>query len=79
MKSKGIIRRVDELGRIVVPKEMRTSLGIDVGTPLEIHIEGDTIVMKKEHAVCIFCGSEAAECDFRGKRVCADCLNELKA
>ncbi len=79
MKSKGIIRRVDELGRIVVPKEMRTSLDIDVGTPLEIHIEGDTIVMKKEHSVCVFCGGESAEREFRGKKICADCLSELKA
>ena len=55
MKSTGIVRNVDELGRIVIPKEMRTSLGIKNSDPIEIYVEGDKIILKKYHPKCIFC------------------------
>ena len=78
MKTKGIIRKADELGRIVIPKEMRRKLDIDVGTPLEMHLEGDTIVMKRDHNACIFCRGENELEMFKGKPVCAACRAELK-
>lgn len=79
MKPKGISRCVDELGRIVIPKEMRTKLDITTETPLEIHLEGDNIVMKKDGIYCVFCGSDAAGSEFRGKKICDACYAEIKA
>ena len=79
MKSSGIFRCVDELGRIVIPKEMRKKMDITTDTPLEIHMEGDARVMKKDTFACIFCGSIDAVSEFKGKKVCFSCLSELKA
>lgn len=78
MKSKGIIRRIDELGRIVIPKEMRNKLGIDTGTALEIHLEGDTITIKTDTSSCVFCGSEECALDYKGKSICHACYREVK-
>ncbi len=77
MKSRGIIRKIDELGRIVVPKEMRNKLGIDTGTPLEIHLEGDAIIIKLDTTTCVFCGSEECVLDFKGKSVCRSCFKDV--
>lgn len=78
MKSRGVARCVDELGRIVIPKEIRKKLDISPGTALEIHLEGDTIIMQRDVSVCVFCGSEAVSTSFKGKSVCSACLGELK-
>ena len=78
MKSTGIVRKVDELGRVVLPVELRRVLGIAEREELEISLEGDRIVMKKYAPACIFCGGETALTDYRGKRVCAECIRELK-
>ena len=78
MKSSGISRCVDELGRIVIPKEMRKKLDIKPETPLEILLEGDTIIMKKDCSACVFCGAENTETEFKGKRICSDCLAGIK-
>ena len=78
MKTKGLTRHVDELGRIVVPKEMRRKLDITEGTLVEIYMEGDTIVLKKDQTTCIFCGSEGELDSFHGKSVCKACLAELR-
>ena len=77
MKSTGIIRRLDELGRIVIPKEMRDKLDIAVGTPLEIHIESDSIVIRRDAESCIFCGSLSELSEFKGKKICTACRNGL--
>ena len=79
MKSRGITRCVDELGRIVIPKEIRKKLDITPETPLEIHLEGNTITMQKDVSVCVFCGAESADIEFKGKRICPECRSELKA
>ena len=79
MRSSGIVRHVDELGRIVIPKEMRTKLEINPDTPLEIHREGDAIIMKKDLSRCVFCGSESANIEFKGKMICEACHAEIKA
>ena len=77
MKSIGIVRNVDELGRLVVPKEMRKALDIDYNDPVEITLEADRIVIKKYVAGCIFCGGESEISIFKGKRICTSCLKEM--
>ena len=76
MKSTGIIRNIDELGRLVVPKEMRTNLDIKCNDPVEIFVEGDKIILRKFEPNCVFCGKTAAK-EFKGKKVCASCIEEL--
>ncbi len=79
MKSTGIIRKVDDLGRVVLPVELRRSLGIGERDPLEIFVEGDRIILRKPSIACIFCGSEKQVHDFKGKGVCQECRANLKA
>lgn len=78
MKSTGIVRNIDELGRIVVPKEMRKKMNISSSDPVEIYVEGDKIILTKYREVCVFCASSDNISDFKGKKVCASCLEELK-
>ncbi len=77
MKSTGIIRKVDELGRVVIPIELRRSLGISVRDSLEIFVEGQLIVLKKHETSCVFCGSEENVTEFKGKPICSDCVSSL--
>lgn len=79
MKSTGIVRRVDELGRIVLPIELRRTLDIGEKDPLEIYVEGSTIVLRKYRPSCIFCDSAREISVFRGKNICPKCLRELQA
>lgn len=78
MKTSGIIRHIDELGRIVVPKEMRRSLDIAAEDPVEILLEGDSIRLRKYQTSCVFCGSAEGLSEFKGKTFCRACLDELK-
>ena len=77
MKGSGIVRRVDELGRIVLPIELRRSLDIEERDPLEITMDGDRIVLRKYQQTCIFCNAEEDLLDYNGKRVCRACLKRL--
>lgn len=77
MKSTGIVRKVDELGRIVLPIEMRRTLDIAEKDSLEIYVEGSSIILKKYKPSCIFCDSNKDVVQFRGKNVCPKCLREL--
>ena len=77
MKSTGIVRKVDELGRIVLPIELRRTLHIDVKDPLEIYVDGSQIILAKYEPSCIFCGSSEHILDFKGKAVCRRCQQEL--
>ena len=77
MKSTGIIRKVDELGRIVLPIELRRMLDISERDHLEIYTEGQTIVLKKYQPSCLFCGGEGDLLQFNGKVVCAACLRTM--
>ena len=72
--STGIIRRVDELGRIVIPKEMRRELNIDQKDPIEISIEGQSIVLRKYQNKCVFCGALKPTIRYNGKLICTHCL-----
>ena len=78
MKSTGIVRKVDELGRIVLPIEIRRSLDINVKDPVEIFIDNERIVLQKYSPSCIFCGDADNIVFFNGKRICAKCLEEIK-
>ena len=79
MKSTGIVRNIDELGRIVVPKSMRTRLDLKCGDPIEIHIEGDSIILSKFVTHCVFCGSADTVTEFKGKKMCESCKSEIIA
>ena len=79
MKSTGIVRNVDELGRIVIPKEMRRKMDISSNDPVEIFVEGDRIILTKYYSSCTFCGSNLGISEFKGKRLCVDCLRQIKA
>jgi len=78
MKATGIVRKVDELGRIVLPIELRRTLGIQIKDPIEIYVDGDYILLKKYEPACIFCGNAKDVVRIHDKNVCADCIKELK-
>ena len=77
MKSTGIVRKVDELGRIVLPIELRRTLDIAVKDALEIYVDEGTIILKKYEPSCIFCGTSKDVISFKGKNICPKCLEEL--
>lgn len=77
MKNSGIIRRVDELGRIVLPIELRRMLDISEHDPVEISVEGDRIILHKHQLTCLFCGNADGLIEFGGKRVCHSCIAAL--
>ena len=79
MKSTGIVRKVDELGRIVLPIELRRTLDIAEKDSLEIYMDGSSIVLKKYQPACIFCDETKDVVLFHGKNICAKCLSELKS
>ena len=78
MKATGIVRRIDELGRIVLPIELRRTLDISEKDSLEIYMDGTSIVLKKYHPACVFCGDGKDIVSYRGKNVCPKCCQELK-
>ena len=78
MKSTGIVRKIDELGRVVLPIELRRTLNLEVKDPVEIFIDGDSIVLKKYSSSCVFCGSDRELNTYMGKPLCADCLRKLR-
>ena len=78
MKSTGIVRKVDELGRVVIPIELRRTLHIGEKDALEIYVDGPQIILKKYEPACIFCGQAKDITNFKGKNICPDCIEELK-
>ena len=78
MKATGVVRRIDELGRIVLPMEMRRTLGIEEKDPIEIFVDGENIVLKKYEEACIFCESTKDLKKYKGKNVCAKCIKSMK-
>lgn len=77
MKSTGIVRRLDDLGRIVLPIEIRKGLGIDAKDSLEIFTRDDTIILRKYEPHCHFCDNVSDIITFRGKKICKECIKEL--
>ncbi|NCB73524.1 MAG: AbrB/MazE/SpoVT family DNA-binding domain-containing protein [Clostridia bacterium] len=78
MKSTGIVRKVDELGRIVLPIELRRTLGIAEKDSLEIYVDDDSIILRKYQPACIFCDNARDVVVFKGKNVCKDCIKSLE-
>ena len=79
IKSTGIVRRVDELGRVVIPIELRRTLGIDEKDALEIYVDHERIILKKYEPACVFCGNAEDVQNFKGKNVCQECLQAMAA
>lgn len=77
MKSTGIVRRVDELGRIVLPIELRRTLDIEIKDPLEIYLDGDKVVLKKHYDACVFCGEREDLTEYLGKHICSQCKKNI--
>ena len=79
MKSTGIVRKIDELGRIVLPIEIRNTMDIKNRDSIEIFVSDDKIILKKYEPACLFCGNADDVTFFKGKLICKDCLALLKA
>jgi transcriptional pleiotropic regulator of transition state genes len=77
MKSTGVVRKVDELGRVVIPIELRRTLGIAEKDALEIYVDQEKIILKKYEPACIFCGNADNITHFRGKNVCEECAKAM--
>lgn len=77
MRNNGIVRKVDELGRIVLPMEIRRIMGIAERDALVISMNENEIVIRKYEQICLFCGSNRNLREFHGKTVCADCIREM--
>lgn len=78
MKSTGIVRKVDELGRAVIPIELRRTLNIEEGDSLEIFVDGEHIILKKYKPGCIFCGNIGGNTNFKNKLICPDCRKLIR-
>lgn len=78
MKSTGMVRPIDELGRIVLPKEIRRSFDLSPKDSVEIFTDGDKIILQKYAPACIFCGNADDVVYFNGKRICQECLAKIK-
>jgi transcriptional pleiotropic regulator of transition state genes len=78
MKSTGIVRKVDELGRVVIPIELRRTLDIAEKDALEIYVDGEHIILKKYEPACIFCGNARNIIYYKGKNICPECAEDLK-
>ena len=79
MKSTGIIRRMDELGRVVIPIEIRNQFNIVEKDPIEIYVEGSNIVLKKFEPNCVFCGNTQDLLSYHDKLICKKCANKISA
>lgn len=78
MKSTGMVRKIDELGRIVLPSEIRQNMDIQVRDAVEIFTDGDRIILQKYQPSCIFCDNADNVVFFGGKRICTDCIKKLR-
>ncbi len=77
VKSTGIVRKVDELGRIVIPMELRNKLDIAEKDSLEIFVDGSSIILKKYSSSCTFCGSDKNLITFGDKLICSKCKEKI--
>ncbi len=79
MKSTGIVRKVDELGRLVLPAEIRRHMGINEGDAMEIFTDESRVILQKYQPACIFCNGADEIVYFNGTRICKACIEKLKA
>ena len=77
MKSTGIVRRLDEVGRVVIPIELRNKFNISEKDPIEIYVDGTNIILKKFENNCVFCGKPNRLTEYKGKNICTSCLKKI--
>lgn len=78
MKSTGIVRKIDELGRVVLPMELRNKLKIKEKDPMEIYVDGSSIILKKFENTCTFCGSTKNLITYKDKLICDKCVQSMQ-
>lgn len=78
MKPAGFILKIDQLGRVVIPKPIRTQYNLNLGDSIEVFNENEGILLKKYHMSCSFCGNDENLQKFKDTTICEDCLNEIK-
>jgi len=77
MKSTGIVRKIDDLGRMVIPIELRKTMNINKKDPMEIFVDGDKIILRKYEPACIFCGSADDIIEYEGRTICGSCKEKI--
>ena len=77
MKKTGITRAIDEVGRIVLPKELRATMDLNTKDELDISVDGDRIILKKIQPSCIFCGNSENLVEFKENKLCRSCIAEI--
>jgi len=77
MRPAGVVRKVDQLGRIVLPKSLRKKYRMNEGDPVEILVNGDHILLERYRPRCVFCGEVETVTEYREKHICATCLSEM--
>ena len=77
-RSTGIVRRIDRLGRVVIPKELRDAFGLDRHAQLVFAVDGDAMVLERSDLTCVFCGAREHVMPHRGKGICVDCVREVR-
>lgn len=77
MKSTGIIRRIDELGRVVIPSEIRNQLSLEEKDSVEIYVDGSRVILKKFEPNCLFCNSTKNLKNYKGKLICDKCAEKI--
>ena len=78
MKATGVVRKLDQLGRIVIPKELRTTMDMNSLDSLEIFVDGSDIILRKYQPACIFCGDAKDVVQIEGKNICRSCLKKIQ-
>lgn len=78
MKATGIVRRIDDLGRVVIPIELRRTLGVEEKDPMEIYVQEDMVIFKKFQPGCVFCGNVEEVRTHQGKAICTNCITSLQ-
>ena len=78
MKATGIVRKFDENGRFVLPREVRRMLELDMpGDAVEVYLDGESVILKKYNPACVFCGEAADLVAYKDKRICRKCIQKL--
>ena len=77
MKATGIVRRIDDLGRLVLPIELRRVMGIKEQDPVEVYVDDETIIVKKYVPTCLFCNSSEDVQVYKGRNICKECIEEM--
>lgn len=78
MRNTGVRKTIDDLGRIVLPKEIRKSLGLEIRSTVELYVDGENLIIQKTKRSCVFCDSEDNLTEYKGRAICACCKDELK-